>query len=484
MGDGSVGTLLSRNNASVDGLPSGDELLARLHRRSLGGASAAQLATTAAGAATTSPFCRSVILTSMAHASHAHRRDGLELAPIAPSDFGALARLAGIVYYGAPPSEEEIAWTARLVDVQRSVVVRDKEQLVATAATAHHELTVPGGHQVPTAGLTEVAVLPTHRRQGLGRWIVSQHLDDARNRGEVVSVLMATEGAIYGRLGYGVGTVRADWHLARVGARLRTAPPETGRPRIVPAEEAAKLLPSVFEAHRRAQHGQLHRSRTWWEAYFADPAVVYKGGQGELQHVVYETEAGAEGYAAYRFQAAWDVSIADHVVTVVELMALSAAAADGLLRFVTAIDLSTRIVLLGRTVDDPTRWRLADPRRLRPRDVRDFLWVRMVDIAAALTGRRYGVDGVLVLEVVDDAEFPYGGRFRLDGGPDGATCSPIRAAADLTLSIGDLASCYLGGVGFTNLARAGRVDEHERGAVTRAELMFRTPVDPWCSTQF
>jgi predicted acetyltransferase len=412
------------------------------------------------------------------------RRNGYELGPIAPEDFDALTRLAGIVYYGAPPSEEESAWTARLVDPQRSVAVRHKDELVATAATAHFELTVPGAVQVRAAGLTEVAVLPTHRRRGLGRWIVTHHLADAQDHGELVSVLMATEGAIYGRLGYGVGTMRADWHLPRAGAALRQTRPHEGHPRIVPPQEAAKLLPAVFEAHRRVQHGQLDRSPTWWEAYFAQPAVVYKGGPGQLQHVVYETEAGVEGYAAYRFQADWDVSVANHVVIVVELVTLSAAAADGLLRFLTAIDLATRMVLLGRTVDDPVRWQLADPRRLRPRDIRDFLWVRLLDVPAALGVRRYGTDGALVLEVVDDAEFPVGGRFRLDGGPTGAECARTQAAADLTVGIGDLASCYLGAVGFANLARAGRVEEHTPGALTHAERMFRTPVDPWCSTQF
>jgi predicted acetyltransferase len=412
------------------------------------------------------------------------RRDGYELGPIAPQEFDALARLAGIVYYGAPPSEEEIAWTARLVDPQRSIAVRHKDQLVATAAIAHFELTVPGAAQVPAAGLTEVAVLPTHRRRRLGRWMVSHHLADARDRGELVSVLMATEGAIYGRLGYGVGTMRADWHLPRAGAVLRRARPQEGHLRIVPPEEAAKLLPGVFEAHRRVQHGQLDRSRTWWEVYFAQPAVVYKGGPGQLQHVIYETQAGVEGYAAYRFQAEWDVSVANHVVIVVEMVTLSDAAADGLLRFLAAIDLSTRMILLGRTVDDPVRWQLADPRRLRPRDIRDFLWLRLLDVPAALGVRRYGIDGALVLEVVDDAELPYGGRFRLEGGPAGGGCVRTQAVADLTVEIGDLASCYLGVVGFANLARAGRVDEHTAGALARAERMFRTPVDPWCSTQF
>src|SRR6266545_5207483 len=181
-----------------------------------------------------------------------HAADGLDLARLGAEEFPDLARLAGTVYYGAPPSDAEVTRAGRLLDLDRSLGVRERGELVATAATCHVELTVPGGRQLPAAGLTEVAVLPTHRHRGLMRRMVAAHLDDARARGEVASVLMATEGAIYGRLGYGVGTLRADWELARVGAALHGGP-APGHTRLVASEEAARVLPRVFDAHRRAQ---------------------------------------------------------------------------------------------------------------------------------------------------------------------------------------------------------------------------------------
>jgi predicted acetyltransferase len=176
-------------------------------------------------------------------------------------------------------------------------------------------------------------------------------------------------------------------------------------------------------------------------------------------------------------------SIPDHVVTVVERVAHSAPGTDGLLRFLTQIDLPTRLVLLNRPVNDPVRWCLTDPRQLRPRDVRDFLWVRMLDTEIALASRWYPVTDTLVVEIADPTGVATG-RFRLEASPDGASCSCTTASADLTVAAGDLAACFPGGVGFVNLAQAGQVDEHSDGAVERAERLFRTPTDPCCSTQF
>jgi predicted acetyltransferase len=336
---------------------------------------------------------------------------------LSAADFRELAQLAGMVYYGAPPGDGETACLAGLVDPGRSMVIRDADEVVGGAATCHLELTVPGGRQVPAAGLTEVAVLPTHRRRGLLRQVVAAHAEDAAAHGELVSLLMATEGGVYHRFGYGAGTLRADWQLARAGASLRGEPNARGRARLVAAREAETLLPAIFEKHRRRQAGELARPPAWWTVYANEPATVYRG-PAPLQHVVYETDADPQGYAAWHFQPVWNDSIPDHVVTVVELVAHSASGTDGLLRFLTQIDLSTRLVLLNRPVDDPIRWLLTDPRQLRPRDVRDFLWVRMLDTERALASRWYPITGTLVIEIADPTGVATG-RFRLQLAPTG-----------------------------------------------------------------
>jgi hypothetical protein len=106
------------------------------------------------------------------------------------------------------------------------------------------------------------------------------------------------------------------------------------------------------------------------------------------------------------------------------LVGLVPEAEAALWRYLFDMDLAGTIKLSGRPLDDPVRWRLADPRRLRVTDVGDHLWVRLLDVPGALAARRYAVADALVLEVTDALRPGNQGRFRLEGGPDGATCEP------------------------------------------------------------
>src|SRR5205814_6303347 len=108
-------------------------------------------------------------------------------------------------------------------------------------------------------------------------------------------------------------------------------------------------------------------------------------------------------------------------------------------------DLIERYVLRLDPMDSPLRWRFTDPRAYHVEGVWDFLWLRVMNTPAALTARTYATDDSLVIEVVDPFR-PRGaaaGRFRLDGGPDGATCTKEKSARpDLTLSVESLGSAY------------------------------------------
>jgi predicted acetyltransferase len=142
------------------------------------------------------------------------------------------------------------------------------------------------------------------------------------------------------------------------------------------------------------------------------------------------------------------------------------------------------VVAADRPVDEPLRWRLPDARRLRVRELRDHLWVRVVDVAAALGARTYGTEDALVVELVDDFRPANSGRWRIEGATDGADCTPTDAEPDLTLGAPDLGAIYLGGVRVSTLAAAGRVREHTNGAVGRADAFFAEHPSPWCTTHF
>ena len=132
---------------------------------------------------------------------------------------------------------------------------------------------------------------------------------------------------------------------------------------------------------------------------------------------------------------------------------------------------------------DPLLSLLAEPRRLRL-TVRDGVWVRLVDVPAALESRRYAAEDRIVLEVRDDFCPWNDGRVALEGGADGAACVRTDASPDLMLSSAELAAAYLGGTTIGHLARAGRVDEETPGALRRADAMLRWDPAPWCPEMF
>jgi predicted acetyltransferase len=89
-----------------------------------------------------------------------------------------------------------------------------------------------------------------------------------------------------------------------------------------------------------------------------------------------------------------------------------------------------------------------------------------------------------VLEVGDALRARNQGRFRLEGGPEGASCQPTSAEPDLVLDIADLGAVYLGGARLASLARAERVAERTPGALLRADRMFAADPPPMCTTHF
>jgi predicted acetyltransferase len=121
---------------------------------------------------------------------------------------------------------------------------------------------------------------------------------------------------------------------------------------------------------------------------------------------------------------------------------------------------------------------LAAPRRLR-RSTSDGMWIRLVDVRAALAARRYAAQYRLVLDVRDPFCEWNDGRYELEGGPGGTMCRHTKAEPDVVLSAADLAATYLGTVSFTTLSHAGRVEERTEGALLRADAMFATQLKPW-----
>ncbi len=403
----------------------------------------------------------------------------LELRTIGEDELGDFLR--GVTTgFGMTAPDENDEYPVHLLPADRCLVVRDGDTIVATAGAFPFRLTVPGGARVPVAAVTTVTVHPTHRRRGVLRQMMDEQLDDVARRGEPLAVLTASEASIYERFGYGTATFTTAWELESEYATAPAPADVGGTVRLVDDDAATAAAHAVYQRVAAARVGELDRPAEWWPPRFAP------GSRGKRFFTA--VHDGADGkpdaFARYSLQPAWPDGIPSSTLRVIELQAVDSDAEAAMWAFLFGIDLVATVTAADRPVDDAVRWRLADARRLRVRQLRDHLWVRVVDVAAAMSARTYECDDALVVELIDSFRPANNGRWLVEGGPGGAECARTDRAADLTLGAPELGAISLGGVSVSTLAAAGRVDESTSGAVHRADRFFGVHPAPWCTTHF
>jgi predicted acetyltransferase len=397
-------------------------------------------------------------------------------------------------------SDQEWADRGDAYDPLRIVTVYEGDEPVGCAGAEGFRLTVPGG-EVPAGGLTLVGVKPTHRRRGILRALMRQQLDEYRARGETVSVLWASEGAIYQRFGYGLATISAGFEVERTRVAFLRPAPDAGRMRIVDVDEAHRVFPGVYEGIRTTVPGSLTRDETMWRLGLLFDAPYLAAEQGPKFLAVHESDGVADGYAIYRVKASWDARGPKSEVSVREVVGATPAVELDMWRWALDLDLVAKVSGDKLPAPPPLFLALAEPRRLGV-TIGDGLWLRLLDLPAALEARRYAAPGELTLRVTDDF-CPWNvGTWRVQvgepapgAGPAGA-CRPARVTAvgegaavgpdepDIDLDVSDLGAAYLGGVRFADLRAAGRIREARPGAVTLADAMFLPDRTPACSTMF
>lgn len=390
----------------------------------------------------------------------------LEMRQVTPDEFERWVSAEAEAYGNQLPDDP--AGMRAFYDLDRSIAVFDGGKIVGGAYSYEFEMAVPGG-SAATAGVADVVVQATHRRQGILTRMMDHQLKDVHERGEPLAALHASESVIYGRFGYGTASFGERWIIER-GQSAYARPYELqGRVSFIDPADMVKVFPDVFRRATMGTPGVVQRPTLRWEEIARDPEHWRRGG-GPLFHAIYKHNGSVDGYVSYR--------VKERVLTVHELMAVTTEARAALWRFCFDMDIMRSTEAYARPVDDPLPWMLADPRRLE-RTVGDNIWLRLVDVRAALAARRYMQSDRLVIEVPDEFCPWNEGRYELEGGPEGAECRASTSSPDLALSVADLAAGYLGSVRFTTLARAGRVDERTPGALERADAMFSSARQLW-----
>lgn len=363
---------------------------------------------------------------------------------------------------------------------------------MATFRSFPQELSVGAGATVPADAISNVTVSPTHRRRGILTRMMTQDLDAAKERGDVVATLIAAEYPIYGRYGFGPATWASQWSIdvPRAGLDPRWAgPADGGRIDLVDAADVRKLGPELHSRLARQQPGVVSRDERWWQVNTG--MVRFGESWDEPFYAVYRSADGeVDGLVSYEADDKWDAKQPQDTADVNWLIAVTPAAERALWQYLCSIDWITKVKTGWRAPDDLLPFFLPNPRAARLVTHADWLWVRILDVVRALEARPYdgtvgGGSRGLVLEVVDAAGFA-GGRYRLEVSAEGVgSCTPgVRDAVELTLDVRELAALWLGDESAVRLAALGRVREERAGAARVADALLRTSRRPWCPDIF
>jgi predicted acetyltransferase len=395
-----------------------------------------------------------------------------EIRPIVEDELTAWLR-AESIGFGSHFDETKIGRYQQRLDVDRALAAFDGDSIVGTAHSAPQHMTVPGG-SLETACVDSVTVQPTHRRRGILTQMMAHQLNDLHERGKALAALWASESIIYGRYGYGPGSFHERWSIERQHTAYAEASERTGGTRFISPGDVAGIYPEVYRRATSERPGAIQPPPVTWRGITEDFEDLRSGASAYF-HVVYEQNGQVAGYVFYRTK--------ERSVQVHQLMAATPEAHRALWRYCLDIDLMTSTSAGSRPLDDPLPWMLANPRKLK-REISDALWIRLVDVPAALSGRKYASDDNLVIGVADTFCPWNEGTYEMEAGPDGAECRRSKKDPDLVLSVGSLAATYLGATSFGTLGHAGRIEESTPGALDRADSLFATRVVPWCPYDF
>lgn len=406
--------------------------------------------------------------------------------PIRPEELEPWFAAFATAFYVWPSDPAALAELRRPhLDLERVIGAFDGEAIVGTYRTFPTRLTLPGGARVGVNAVSGVSVRPTHRRRGLLSRMAARDAAAAAERGDAASILIAAEWPIYGRFGYGPATWQAQWTIPVRATGFDVRP--TGSIEIVDARAARAVLPELYDRCAASQPGEIARPEHRWD--FDLGLVEFPGRprwRGSI--VVHRDDAGRpDGYARFHGEERWTDGVPDHQLLLDELRAVTLDAEVDLWRHLAQMDLTSVISAEVRRPAEPVKWYLTNPRVARVTGTTDFLWLRLLDVAAVLGARRYERDGELVLDVGDEVDGkpgPAAGRYRLVVSGGTATCERTDAAPDLSIGVGPLSAAALGGTRLRDATATLPWTEHRGDALREAEAMLLTADAPWCATWF
>ena len=381
--------------------------------------------------------------------------DDIDIRPVEPHERRSAADALRTALLSGVASDEMMASGEASWDDGDWLGAGDGDRCVGNLGAFRFDTTVPGGARLRTAGYSRVGILPTHTRRGLLTRLMQRSLREARERGQVLASLRASEAPIYGRFGYGLAGDFVAVHIDNTRTRPLRGSRASGSMRILRLDEVLEVVPPLYDRVARRWVGTIHRPGWMWQRYLkgaTEPAST-PFGKGEFVAVHRDIDGVDDGYVHY--ETALDDEFASTFAgwgSVHDLWGASPAVELALWQYLFDIDLVKTWRASERPVNDPIRRALFDVRAYETRQVADEQWLRILDIDAALTARTYGpcADGVTI--AVTDPLFEQSDeRWTITSAGAARTAAP----ADVVVDITSLSTTYLGNVAWNDLAASG-----------------------------
>jgi len=397
--------------------------------------------------------------------------------PVDDGEFRTASNLFYATLHMPPVSEEKWEYNASVYEPGRVLGAFADQTMIGTALSWGSSLAVPGGGELPMAAVTGVGVRPDHTRRGVLTEMMRTQLTAIAESGAALAGLHASEPAIYGRFGYGLATIARTTKVRRREVVLRPEVPRSGEVRLLDGEQALAMLPGVYERLRGHRPGMMRRSAGWWRMAYESRL---RAGE-QVQVAVHTGPDGPDGFLAYAPQerVSERSPFPERWLRVSDLQAANSGARNDLWRYLFGVDLIEEVVAYLRPLDEPLEAMLVNQRAVRA-EFDDDLWLRLIDVPAALAGRGYGPADPVVIDV-RDPQFPANsGRYLISPQGTERTTEP----AGLAMNVESLGALYLGGTSASTLAGVGRIEVADPAALARADRLFATDAAAWCGTMF
>ena len=399
--------------------------------------------------------------------------------PPGPDELRSAGAVVALALLQAPHSDESWRKSEPTWQACDTISAFDGASCVGSASEFSVETTVPGGARLPTAAITRVGVLPTHRRQGVGKQLLERLVVDARERGRMLASLRATEAVIYSRFGFGVAGENASAVIDSRRARPLRCPEIDGTFRILDRGEILDVIPTLYDkvAHRRP--GVITRPSWIWNRYFEEAIA---GSAASFVAVHLDSTSQPDGYVHY--DVSWQDAFSEAPAgqgKIHELYGANAGIELALWRFLLDIDLVNTWRADERPLDDVAKFVVADSRAYAIKAVGDEQWLRILDVDVALGTRTYNsTDRAVTIMVRDPLIANNSGTWRVDA--YGAFRS--HNEPDIVVGIETISAAYMGGTPWWALHAAGYVREQRPGSVADADNLFASRPMPYCGSFF